>query len=249
MKINLFKLSLFFLAISCSDDRSINKHNEVNIDLLKSTNDVFEAGLKLMAMPNGLHELELNDNNQDTLVVSVHGNNSRGYEWVYPLEVIDTDTNLITFFRWDDNSCVNPSVSLLNEFIQDKLKNNKNIQNVVLFGHSYGGLLVVSFMEQWTGELPLEVHTIAAPLRGLGSLSLNCNYKTPTQIPKKSSLFEWRTIQKLDGAFKNLNYDPQNVEIVGSKVTRLPGTYKNNKLGHNWSISWVADNLMKDIQG
>ena len=104
-------------------------------------------------------------------------------------------------------------------------------------------------MEQWRGELPLEVHTIAAPLRGLGSLSPNCNYKTPTQIPKKSSLFEWRTIQKLDGAFKNLNYDPQNVEIVGSKVTRLPGTYKNNKLGHNWSISWVADNLMKDIQG
>ena len=114
MKINLFKLSLFFLAISCSDDRSINKHNEVNIDILKSTNDVFEAGLKLMAMPNGLHELELNDNNQDTLVVSVHGYSSRGYEWVYPLQVIDKDTNLITFFRWDDNSCVNPSVSLLN---------------------------------------------------------------------------------------------------------------------------------------
>ena len=96
--------------------------------------------------------------------------------------------------------------------------------------------------------LPIEIHTIAAPLKGLGSRSLLCKYKTPVQVPKKSSLFEWRTIKKMDGAFQNLNYDPQNVEIIGSKVTRLPDTYNNNKLGHNWSISWVADNLNKDIQ-
>ena len=248
MKINLFKLSLFFLAISCSDDRSINKHNEVNIDLLKSTNDVFEAGLKLMAMPNGLHDLEISDDNQKTLFISVHGNSSRGYEWIYPLQVINNEINLITFFRWDDSSCVNPSVKSLDDLIRDKLSKNKNIQKVILFGHSYGGLLVTSFMEQWTGDLPLEVHTIAAPLKGLGSLSAVCNYRAPEQVPKKSSLFEWRTIHKLDGAFQDLNYDPQNVEIIGSNITRLPEKYKNNKLGHNWSISWVADNFKQDIK-
>ena len=248
MKNNLFKLVLLFLFVSCSDKGFVDKDKEINLEQLESINDVFEAGLKLMAMPNGLHDLEVKDDKQKTLFISVHGNSSRGYEWIYPLQVINTETNLITFFRWDDSACVNPSVNFLDDLIQDKLRNHKNIQKVILFGHSYGGLLVASFMGQWTGELPLEVHTIAAPLKGLGSLSVVCNYKALEQVPKKSSLFEWRTIHKLDGAFQDLNYDPQNVEIKGSYVTRLPEKYKNNKLGHNWSISWVADNFKKDIK-
>ena len=248
MKNYLLKLVLLFLIISCSDEEFINKHKKVNLEQLKSTQDVFDAGLKLMAMPNGLHDLEISDDNQKTLFISVHGNSSRGYEWIYPLQVINNEINLITFFRWDDSSCVNPSVKSLDDLIRDKLSNNKNIQKVILFSHSYGGLLVTSFMEQWTGDLPLEVHTIAAPLKGLGSLSAVCNYRAPEQVPKKSSLFEWRTIHKLDGAFQDLNYDPQNVEIIGSNITRLPEKYKNNKLGHNWSISWVADNFKKEIK-
>jgi len=248
MKNNLFKLVLLFLFVSCSDKGFVDKDKEINLEQLESINDVFEAGLRLMAMPNGLHDLEVKDDKQKTLFISVHGNSSRGYEWIYPLQVINTETNLITFFRWDDSACVNPSVNFLDDLIQDKLRNHKNIQKVILFGHSYGGLLVASFMGQWTGELPLEVHTIAAPLKGLGSLSVVCNYKALEQVPKKSSLFEWRTIHKLDGAFQDLNYDPQNVEIKGSYVTRLPEKYKNNKLGHNWSISWVADNFKKDIK-
>ena len=60
-------------------------------------------------------------------------------------------------------------------------------------------------------------------------------------------MYEWRTIKNLDGAFKNLKEDPQNVEIFGSIVTRLPETCKKNKLGHNWSISWVVDKLNSEI--
>ena len=244
----LFNLIFLFLFISCSGDTILEDDKQLNLNQLKSIDNVFDAGLKLMAMPNGLHDLEISDDNQKTLFISVHGNSSRGYEWIYPLQVINNEINLITFFRWDDSSCVNPSVKSLDDLIRDKLSNNKNIQKVILFGHSYGGLLVASFMEQWTGDLPLEVHTIAAPLKGLGSLSAVCNYRAPEQVPKKSSLFEWRTIHKLDGAFQDLNYDPQNVEIIGSNITRLPEKYKNNKLGHNWSISWVADNFKKEIK-
>jgi len=40
-----------------------------------------------------------------------------------------------------------------------------------------------------------------------------------------------------------LPYDPQIVEIENSNVTRLPEKYKENKLGHNWSISWVVDKI------
>ena len=120
-----------------------------------------------------------------------------------------------------------------------------NIKKVILFGHSYGGLLTASFMEKWMSEIPLEVHAIASPLKGLKINKLDCSYSAPTKVPDNSSLYEWRTIHKLDGAFKNLKYDPQNVNILGSKITRLPEYYKKNKLGHNWSLSWVADYLDK----
>ena len=49
--------------------------------------------------------------------------------------------------------------------------------------------------------------------------------------------------KKLDGIFMALPYDPQIVEIENSNVTRLPEKYKENKLGHNWSISWVVDKI------
>ena len=41
-----------------------------------------------------------------------------------------------------------------------------------------------------------------------------------------------------------MDYDPQVVQIKDSKIIRLPETYKGNKLGHNWSISWVADEIL-----
>ena len=98
-------------------------------------------------------------------------------------------------------------------------------------------------MDQWRGELPLEVHTIASPLKGINILTRNCNYKTPLRVLDKATMYEQRTIKNLDGVFKNLKEDPQNVKILGSLVTRLPQSYKKNKLGHNWSISWVVDQL------
>ena len=43
MKNILFKLVLLILIISCSDDGFINKDKEINLEQLKSTNDVFET--------------------------------------------------------------------------------------------------------------------------------------------------------------------------------------------------------------
>ena len=60
-------------------------------------------------------------------------------------------------------------------------------------------------------------------------------------VPNNSSLFEWRTQHQLDSAFKDLLEDPLQINIKGSLTTVLPETYKGNRLGHNWSISWVAD--------
>ena len=79
-------------------------------------------------------------------------------------------------------------------------------------------------------------------------LNRACNYQVPTSIGSDIKFYQWRTIKELDGAFKDLDYDPQVLEIENSIVTRLPETYKGNKLGHNWSISWVADEIKQNLQ-
>ena len=51
------------------------------------------------------------------------------------------------------------------------------------------------------------------------------------------------TIKELDGEFRNLKSDPQLLEIEGVVAKRLPEEYNGNRLGHNWSLSWVAEKI------
>jgi len=238
MKLNKQSLILVFsLLLSCSETK------EASFDNFNINGDVFSSGESLIALAFGLHDLEVTTKDQKTLLIGVHGSNSRGYEWVYPLQVLDKDTNLISFFRWNDKGCLKPSVNSLLETIRSKIDDNSHLERVILLGHSYGGLLVTAFSEAWDLELPLEIHSIASPLKGMGGLSSICEYQPPDSLPEDMKLHQWRTIQELDGAFKDLDYDPQVVDIKNSSVTLLPETYKGNKLGHNWSISWVADEI------
>ncbi len=234
----IFALAFLFL-ISCSETKDATLENFVIV------NDVFESGKSLVDLSFGLHELEEKASEQSILLVGVHGNNSRGYEWVYPLQKLNNDKNLVSFFRWDDDNCPDPSIISLLELIKDKLVRNPSLNKVILVGHSYGGLLVTALSNSWDVEVLLEIHSIAGPLKGLGPISSFCNYTPPTSLKAGITLYQWRTIQDIDGAFKDLNYDPQIVSIEDSIVTRLPETYRGNKLGHNWSISWVADEINK----
>ena len=240
MKLNRLSLILAFaLLFSCSEKQDVSLEN------FSINDDVFRSGESLTSLAFGLHDLEAITADQRTLLIGVHGSNSRGYEWVYPLQVLDKENNLISFFRWNDKGCPKPSVISLLEIIKNKIDQNPNLERVILLGHSYGGLLVTAFSGAWDVELPLEIHSIASPLKGMSGLSSICEYQSPDSLPVEMKLHQWRTIQELDGAFKDLDYDPQVVEIKNSTVTRLPETYKGNKLGHNWSISWVADELNK----
>ena len=239
MKLNRLSLILAFgLLFSCSETK------EASLEDFSTDDDVFASGEALIALAFGLHALETTTTNQKTLLIGVHGSNSRGYEWVYPLQILDKDTNLISFFRWNDKGCPKPSVISLLKILKSKIDANPQIERVVLLGHSYGGLLVTAFAETWDSKLPLEIHSIASPLMGMGGLSSICEYRPPDSLNPGITLHQWRTVQELDGAFKDLDFDPQVAEIKDSSVTRLPETYKGNKLGHNWSISWVADEIL-----
>ena len=236
----IIPISFIITLISCGETI------QPTLDTFEAEKNVFESGKSLISLPFDLHDLEEVTVDQNTLLIGVHGSNSRGYEWIYPLQRLNKDGNMVSFFRWDDDACPNPSISSLLSSIKEKFNNNPNFNNVILLGHSYGGLLAVAFAKAWDMDVPLQIHSIAAPLNGMGIINSICDFELPDIVENNIELHQWRTIKELDGAFSDLDYDPQVVKILKSKVTRLPETYKGNKLGHNWSISWVADEISKE---
>ena len=241
MKLNRSFILALCLLFSCNESKEIDIK-----DFFSLEGDVFLLGEYLTNLSFGLHDIEISSAAESTLLIGIHGSNSEGYEWVYPLKTLNNDTNVVSFFRWDDGSCLDPSIDILLNSIKTRLDQSPNLNKVILIGHSYGGLLVTIFSEAWDIDVPLHIHSVAGPLKGMAILSSPCNYQPPSSLGTGISLHQWRTIQELDGAFNDLDYDPQVVDIKNSSVTRLPKTYKGNKLGHNWSISWVADEISKE---
>jgi|TARA_Y100000310_G_scaffold270358_2_gene284139 hypothetical protein len=210
--------------------------------------DVKVSGKRLMALPEGLHLLEPEVAASSVLLVGIHGYASNGYEWVYPLQTLDNDATATYFYRWDYSACAAPSAQSLTESIGKILTGSPAIKRVRLLGHSYGGVLVGTMVQQWSFDTPVEIHAIAAPLAGMQGLTQMCDYTPPDSIPENVQFFQWRTQHALDGAFKELEVDPQVIDLDDSTVTRLPDSYRGNRLGHNWSISWVADEMIRPAQ-
>ncbi len=244
--INFFLLPIFILSLSSSFIKADLSIKDFNLD------DVLNSGRELMNLNYGLHHLEDSSSDQNILFVGVHGANSEGYEWIYPFITIDTDATLTSFFRYNDGFCPNSAYLKLHAEIDNILSKNQNIKEVIVMGHSYGAMVVSMFSDKWINNIPLSIHTVAGPLTGPVSTSLRsslfkniCSYYSPKTLMSNVNFFQWRTIKELDGAFQDLEYDPQVIELQGSKVVRLPKTYNNRRLGHNWSLSWVADQLTK----
>ena len=204
---------------------------------------VKKLGERLIDLPYGLNALESSEEEAQEIFIAVHGGSSEGYEWVYPIKTIDTKQKQMYFYRWPDNGCFQSSAEALANEIKTLLSQNNSFKKVSLIGHSYGGILVTHVLKLWNSTTPLDVHVVASPLLGTSMLKNICSYTPIETLPNNSSLFEWRTQHQLDSAFKDLLEDPQQINIKGSLVTVLPDTYKDNRLGHNWSISWVADEI------
>lgn len=212
------------------------------------TSDSRNSGEKLMNLTYGLKLLENENKKENTLLVGVHGSNSQGYEWIYPLKTLDSNNHLTFFYRWDDSKCPQPSAKKLSQALNKVIDEHSSIKKIIILGHSYGGLLASWFAENWTSSLSIEIHTIASPLIGNKIINNLCEYIPPNSIKKNVAFFQWRTQKELDGAFKDLEINPQAINLKGSKVYELPDLYKGNRLGHNWSISFVADELKKRIK-
>jgi len=228
---------LTFFLIACGNA----SQPPIQLNDLSAEISVKTLGERLIDLPYGLNDLEPSAGDSQEIFIAVHGGSSEGYEWIHPIRKIDTKQKHMYFYRWPDNGCFQSSAEELVNEIYNLLNQDKSFKKVILMGHSYGGILVTDVLKHWNVVTPLEVHVVASPLLGTTMLKTICGYEPIKIIPKNSLLFEWRTQHQLDSAFKDLSVDPQQINIKGSLVTVLPDTYKGNRLGHNWSISWVAD--------
>ena len=230
-----FALTLFLTGCGSASQPPIQ------IDDLSHDISVKKLGERLIDLPYGLNALEPFVEEAQEIFIAVHGGSSEGYEWIYPIKTINSKQKHMYFYRWPDNGCFQSSAEELSNIINNLLNQNNSYKKVSLIGHSYGGILVTHVLKHWNAITPLEVHVVASPLLGTSMLRNVCGYEPIEAIPNNSSLLEWRTQHQLDSAFKDLSEDPQQINIQDSQVTILPETYKGNRLGHNWSISWVAD--------
>jgi hypothetical protein len=237
MKRLFYSLALIFFVTSCTNEPK----PPIKLKDLTSDISVKKLGQRLIDLAYGLNSLEPSLEEAQEIFIAVHGGSSEGYEWIYPIKTIDTKQKHMYFYRWPDNGCFQSSAKKLANEIADIVNENKSLTKVSLIGHSYGGILVTDVLKNWQLTIPIEVHVVASPLLGTSMLKTICGYEPIEKIPTNALLFEWRTQHQLDNAYKDLSEDPQKIDINGSLVTILPDTYKGNRLGHNWSISWVSD--------
>ena len=211
----------------------------LNLYDLDHETEFLESGKRLMNFDFGIHDLEPNQEAK-AIIIAIHGGDSRGFEWIYPLQTIDNEVTKTYFFRWDTTKCPQKTIPIL----MKEISAMKDIEKITILGHSYGGILSSLLLNE-IEAIETEIHVIAAPL-GSSDLKKYCGYKHPTSKNNNVSYYQWRTIKKLDYAFNSFDYDPQLIDFKESSVVRLPRQYRGKRLGHLWSISWVADNINLD---
>ena len=207
-----------------------------NLYELDPNKEYLKSGQKLMDLDFGLHDLEANQTGKQILI-SIHGRDSRGFEWIYPLQTIDNEVTKTYFFRWDTTKCPQKTIPIL----MKEISAMRDIEKITILGHSYGGILSSLLLNE-IEAIETDIHVIAAPL-GSSDLKKYCGYEHPASKNNNVSYYQWRTIKKLDYAFNSFDYDPQLIDFKESSVVRLPRQYRGKRLGHLWSISWVADNI------
>ena len=154
--------------------------------------------------------------------------------------------NKTYFYRWDWSKCPDVASSALYSDIQKLLSSNPQIKHINIFGHSYGGNIVTGIKDK--PDLgSIDIHSVAGALMPMKRHKKRCPAFYGFEDTKSLyDHFQWRTVKEQDGAFKNMDIDPQLVNIEGSTVINLPPNFEDGKrLGHNWSLKWVFDQYFK----
>jgi len=244
-----FLLFVVLILISSCNSNLSDKNSFLLTSDLPAGEFVKESGKKLINQPFGFTKI-IADSTQfnDKIIIAVHGYKSEGYEWVSSLNNLAEEYSNTYFYRYDWDICPNSLSNNLADSIVALIQSNSQFNKIVIFGHSYGGLVVTYLASELEMDIPIEIHTIAAPLIGHSQIIDKCDLKYNEDnilvYPSwKTNIthHQWRTQKHQDGAFRDLDYDPQNINFNNSEVILLPKTMNGQRLGHNWSITWVID--------
>ncbi len=250
------KFSLFIiitLVFSCSSNLKDNNTFLLTSDL-PAGKHVNESGKKLINQPFGFTKI-IADSAQinDILIITVHGYDSRGYEWITSLNRLAEIFSNTYFYRYDWEICPDSLGRDLADSLETLIQSKSFLNKIKIFGHSFGGLVVTYLASNLNQKIPIEIHTIAAPLAGYPRIMVKCDlqYNDNNKLVYPSwetniTHQQWRTQKQQDGAFRDLDDDPQNINFDNSKIFLLPETMNGQRLGHNWSVTWVINNYLKD---
>lgn len=204
------------------------------------------AGSRLMAGPEGqLLRLDAPPLPRDRAVIAVHGYKSKGAEWVEPLKTMAGWETQLYYYHWNWNQCPSKAAAELDRALDNLVAAQPSLQSLLVIGHSYGGLMsAVMGQTQNTGK-PTQLHLIAAPLAGIDMLDRLCAGDVLRAAPPTEGVRwrQWRTVHEADGAFREMETDPQILEVPELTVTQLPAEWEGGRLGHNRAIQYVLAEL------
>lgn len=209
----------------------------------KSNNSVNKSGRQLRKLPVGVHSLEKDQENAPVVLIGIHGYGVSGYEWIYPFVTLDSENIHTFFFRWNYRGKNSNAREIMLESIDEIVEKRQGpLEKIVLLTHSCGGVMAISAMDELRSDIPFDLHTVASPLNGLGVFTV-CKPRIPKVVPENVTVHQWRTRRTKDSVYWIFSKDPQVVSIEPSSVVRLPPYYRDVRLGHVRSLSWVAEQL------
>ncbi|MEZ4381349.1 MAG: alpha/beta hydrolase [Nannocystaceae bacterium] len=211
---------------------------------LRALDDPSDAGARLMAAPHGLTRLDAGGA-LGTAIVAVHGFDSRGKEWVEPLLTLADNGAAIYFFRWNDKQCPAGGADDLEAALRELVQGAPHLERVTVLAHSYGGVIAALAAQRAPLGKPVDLHVIASPLASVPKMGALCDFTGVPAAPATGvdSWRQWRTVHAADGAFRDLEVDPQVTALPDLEVTALPESYEDGRLGHNRSITYVTREL------
>ena len=231
---------LLFSVWVLDADTTINLH-----ELVVPTDKTEDSRSKLMELPLGFHRIEPRSNSVNRILIAIHDDNSLGFEWILPLQTMDDEFTDSFFVRWNPRECPNTSHEDVRKHLSSFLESNDSITKVTLVGHGLGGVYLSLFARDWKSQVPIDVHVVAAPLRGtVGILKeKECGDILPKRLPPTIRFFQWRVASSQSDLIEELSEDPQDVDLEGSLVISLPKMIVGELIDHNHALTVVASRV------